>query len=183
MSPELDKELCEKYPKIFAERNGSVYETAMCWGFEHDDGWHKLIDCLCGNIQNRIDFSIRSYEKDIVYNAMIEAAQNGDMSKLENFYKGYPQPEKFIQDALKQGLREIAPPIPQVVAKQVKEKFGTLRFYYEGGNDYIDGMIAMAEAMSAHICETCGKPGTLRGRGWLYTACDEHAREKNQNDE
>lgn len=66
----------------------------------------------------------------------------------------------------------------QVVAVQIKEKFGTLRFYTNGGNDQIHGMIRMAESMSAVTCEECGAPGTRRGRSWIYTACDAHAREE-----
>jgi hypothetical protein len=65
-------------------------------------------------------------------------------------------------------------PIPQVVLEQVKSKFGTLRFYTQGGNELIDGMIWFAESMSGRICETCGQPGKQRGRGWIYTACDAH---------
>ena len=66
----------------------------------------------------------------------------------------------------------------QVVAVQVKEKFGTLRFYTNGGNEQIYGMIRMAESMSAVTCEECGAPGTRRGRAWIYTACDAHAKEE-----
>ena len=65
-----------------------------------------------------------------------------------------------------------------VVATQVKEKYGTLRFYYTGGDEYVDGVVAMAEAMSAVTCETCGAPGELRQGGWLKTLCDEHAKEQ-----
>ena len=67
--------------------------------------------------------------------------------------------------------------VPQIVAVQVKEKFGSLRFYYDGGDDYIRGLSVMAESMSMVTCETCGAPGTLRGKGWMYTACDTHAQE------
>lgn len=67
--------------------------------------------------------------------------------------------------------------MPPVVATQVKEKYGTLRFYYNGGDDYIDGVVAMAEAMSGVTCETCGAPGKLRDGGWMRTLCDEHAKE------
>jgi len=67
--------------------------------------------------------------------------------------------------------------VPQVVAAQVKEKFGSLRFYYDGGDDYIRGLSVMAESMSMVTCETCGAPGKTRGRGWMYTACDTHAQE------
>ena len=66
----------------------------------------------------------------------------------------------------------------QVVAVQIKEKFGTLRFYTNGSNDQIYGMIRMAESMSAVTCEECGAPGKTRGRSWIYTACDAHAREE-----
>jgi hypothetical protein len=66
--------------------------------------------------------------------------------------------------------------IPQVVVTQIKEKFGGLRFYYNGGDECISGMVYMAEGWASRTCETCGSPGTLRGRSWLYTACDEHTK-------
>jgi hypothetical protein len=62
--------------------------------------------------------------------------------------------------------------VPQVTLDQVKEKFGTLRFYYTGGDDYISGMVTMAEAMSGTTCEGCGNPGERRGGGWVRTICD-----------
>ena len=43
MSPELDKELCERFPDIMAERHLGAMQTAMCWGFEHGDGWYNLL--------------------------------------------------------------------------------------------------------------------------------------------
>jgi len=64
--------------------------------------------------------------------------------------------------------------VPQVTLDQVKEKFGTLRFYYTGGDDVIDGMVRMAEAMSGVTCEQCGNPGTSTGGGWIKTVCKEH---------
>ena len=65
--------------------------------------------------------------------------------------------------------------VPQVTLDQVKEKFGTLRFYYSGGDDAIDGMVRMAEAMSSVTCEECGKLGELRKDiGWYLTLCDKH---------
>ncbi|MCX9156490.1 hypothetical protein OPU71_10190 [Niveibacterium sp. 24ML] len=64
---------------------------------------------------------------------------------------------------------------PQVVAIQVKEKFGALCFYVRNANDVQRGMIAMAEAMSVRICDECGKPGKLLiANGWHMTRCDEH---------
>jgi hypothetical protein len=49
--------------------------------------------------------------------------------------------------------------VPQVTLDQVKEKFGSLRFYITGGDDYIRGMVTMAETMSGVTCEVCGNIG------------------------
>lgn len=67
--------------------------------------------------------------------------------------------------------------VPQVVVTQIKEKFGGLRFYYDGGDDMIDGMVRMAESWAARHCEKCGKPGEIRSGGWIRTLCDEHEQE------
>lgn len=72
-------------------------------------------------------------------------------------------------------------PIPQMVARQVKEKMGTLRFYISGGNDEIRGMISMAEAMSSRVCELCGRPGRLAAHAGM-TRCHAHAGIIEQND-
>ena len=65
----------------------------------------------------------------------------------------------------------------QVTVSQVKEKFGTLRFYCANDNRLVQGMIWFAEAMSERICETCGAKGKLITKGWHYVACDQHLRE------
>ncbi len=57
-------------------------------------------------------------------------------------------------------------------AVQVKEKFGTLRFYVDPASDTAIELIEFAGAMSARICETCGNRGRTRGQGWLKTLCD-----------
>jgi len=64
-------------------------------------------------------------------------------------------------------------------AVQVKEKFGGLCFYTYGSDDYIDGLVSMAESMSYHICTECGKPSEKQdnNRGWIYTLC-ENCRER-----
>lgn len=64
--------------------------------------------------------------------------------------------------------------VPQVVATQVKEKFGGLRFYYDGGDDIIDGMVRMAESWASNTCEECGAPGKQNSQGWIRTLCDTH---------
>lgn len=121
MTPEAEKRLITKYPKIFQQHTLSPKETNMCWGFSCEDGWEWLINELC-------------------------AALQWDTDKNE---------------------------YPQIVATQVKEKFGTLRFYTESLNDTQDGMIRLAMSMSGTICEVCGShQGVSRTvGGWVKTIC------------
>lgn len=58
---------------------------------------------------------------------------------------------------------------------QIKEKFGTLRIYYSGGDDFVDGITALAENMSIKICEECGKKGKMYSDGWITVRCTKHA--------
>lgn len=104
MNHELDQALCEKFPKIFAERDGSKLITAMCWGFTVEDGWFSLIDVLCEQLQRETD---------------------------------------------EQGA-------PQVIATQVKEKCGSLRFHVRDASDRQKAMIDFAKALSYRTCQACG---------------------------
>jgi len=70
-----------------------------------------------------------------------------------------------------------------VVLEQVKEKYGTLSFYYRGGDDVVAGLVQMTEAMSAKTCERCGQSGRVRGGSWLKTLCETHAQELGYDDD
>ena len=61
------------------------------------------------------------------------------------------------------------------VAMQVKEKFGTLRFYVVSATTQQHDIIEHYEQLSAKTCEVCGHPGVIRGGGWMRTLCDEHS--------
>ena len=65
-----------------------------------------------------------------------------------------------------------------VIVRQIKEKFGGLRFYYDGGDPAIAGMVTMAESWAACTCEECGVPGKSRSGGWIRTLCDHHEAER-----
>jgi hypothetical protein len=53
---------------------------------------------------------------------------------------------------------------PSIVATQVKEKFGDLRFYVHGNCAWCRGAIRFASAISRHVCEETGRPGVLMVR-------------------
>ena len=63
----------------------------------------------------------------------------------------------------------------QLEATQVKEKYGSLRFYTNGESDIIHGMIWLAERMSEYICEECGSTEDVQQtEGWIVSLCPEH---------
>jgi hypothetical protein len=79
---------------------------------------------------------------------------------------------KYIQEGEKA--------VPQMVFTQVKEKFGALRIYYEGGDAYCQGLLDMAEGMSYRTCENCGTFSDDIGRvtkGWVQSLCTDCAKE------
>lgn len=141
MSPELDKQLCENYPKLFVNRHADMSTTAMCWGFDCGDGWYNIINILCRNIQSHIDHINQSRDVLLKYNPY-----------------SIPIPDE----------------VPQVIVTQVKEKYGTLRFYYNGGDSTIDGLVSMAESISGVTCEVCGDSGKPTESGWIRVLCNKH---------
>lgn len=61
---------------------------------------------------------------------------------------------------------------------QIKEKFGTLRVYTDGGDDYIRGVVRMAEEMSAVTCEVTGASGKMCRKGHWYRTLSREQAEK-----
>jgi len=62
-------------------------------------------------------------------------------------------------------------------ASQVKEKYGTLRFYMHCSTDEMEELIYEYEDRSSRTCEYCGKPGSIdHSKHWLTTTCEEHRR-------
>jgi len=177
MKQELDEYLCKVYPKMMVNRNLHMTETCMCWGFECGDGWFQILNQLMGNIQHHIDWKERQREVAIKFNQIAEQLKAGDSTLFDEEYKdltGLDFKEQRRQELIDRYPTVIPEPIPQVTLDQVKEKFGTLRFYYSGGDDYIRGLVSMAESMSGVTCEECGKPGTQSSGGWIKTVCKEH---------
>ena len=165
MNKHLDDYLCKKYPKIFAERNLPMTQTCMCWGFP-DDGWFHIIDALCERIQHHLDEMVYR-PKDGVLNQLKQKIRSFLMYKFPII--SYETLNKLIR--VKWGYYPKG--IPQVVANQVKEKFGRLRFYYSGGDEYISNIVSFTEYLSGRICEDCGAMNEKIGytSGWITTVC------------
>ena len=102
----------------------------------------------------------------------MNATNQGELfTSFPALYKELPYFE--CEDGWFQLLRDLSEKLSKlgVVARQVKEKFGGLRFYFDF--DFKDGpdmwshpeadkLVEEAEKLSYTICEVTGKPGKLR---------------------
>lgn len=69
-------------------------------------------------------------------------------------------------------------PEAAVIAVQVKQKMGTLRFYVDIFVPEVEDLIEQAVTQSAITCELTGRPGVrCQRRGYLQTLCLEKAQE------
>jgi hypothetical protein len=98
--------------------------------------------------------------------------------------QGWPEVGAGWQDMLQRACARIRAAVHAdggtFNATQIKEKYGTLRFYWDGALSSeaaarVEDAIDLAEARSAVTCEICGQPGRLCGGGWLTTRCVTHA--------
>jgi hypothetical protein len=77
----------------------------------------------------------------------------------------------------------------QVKIQQIKEKFGGLRFYYQGSlydeGAEVDALVTEAENNSYKTCQECGIMDNGKvvtgGRGWIVTLCESCRENKNGN--
>jgi hypothetical protein len=181
MNKELEQKLVQKYPELLKEYGGDCRQTCMAWGFEHGDGWYKILDYLFSYLNSLMTTDlVVNYKKDY------RDQHKNDMDYYEKHYSYHIKP-------------------PQITISQVKEKYGTLTVYYHADfddqvhttedlreiideKDYdkkvknfynkVDFAINYAEYQSSITCEETGKDGKLYTRGWHRTMCDEIAIKK-----
>ena len=57
MKPKLENKLYRDYPLLFVQRHLLPHQSTMYWGIECHNGWYKLLNNLCANIQGYIDLN------------------------------------------------------------------------------------------------------------------------------
>ena len=99
--------------------------------------------------------------------------------------QGYPECNDGWRDLIERACVRIENALDNgdtIKISQIKEKYGTLRFYWSGrlpseAKAKVDEVVDLAKARSAFTCEIYGAEGRLYScGGWLATACSEHAR-------
>ena len=138
----------EKYD-AFIKRLTEEYPRAMrnvYCGVSINEGWYHIVESLVRNIHHHIKWKRQMRLRD-----------------LRKQRKG-------------EEVDGVTDYVHHIEIHQIKEKFGGLRFYYQGGDEQVHGMVRMAEAWAGTACEVCGNRGQSRQGGWVRTLCDEHAK-------
>ena len=174
---DFEEKMMDKYPNLFPkDENGNA--TYSSCGVSCPKHWEKIIDNLCGCIDNYCT-SHSSYErtknkKFLFFNWLDKKLwipiYNKIYSILDPYRWSVPKDHNGIR-IISQEKREIAEKtiryklrqkLPRyvflykdslyvkgepvcVTIAQVKSKFGGLRFYIDGGNETVYGMIQFAE--------------------------------------
>lgn len=176
MSPELEKQISLKYPKLFVNKDKSPKETLICFGCECGDGWYKILDHLFGYLTKLME---RKLSFDYLKEFKEQHKDKPDFYETYYSYKHLP---------------------PQIILDQVKEKFGTLRVYYH--YDYVDvpaeikskidekqiekqleefyqkvdNAIEYADYQTSRTCEVTGEEGKYYTKGWCRVLSDNEAK-------
>lgn len=173
----------EKYD-AFIKRLEESYPRAMrnvyC-GISINEGWYHIVENLVLVIRGHIKWKRESRARDL---QRYRAAKKGreELIKWMSSSRDMPPSDWIIQrcdEIMEAGVDNltITPRVHHIEIHQIKEKFGGLRFYYQGGDDAVSGMVRMAEEWADVTCETCGDRGTRRHGGWIRTLCDKHEQE------
>jgi hypothetical protein len=166
--------MAEKYPRYFGE--GTRYG-----GFAIGEGWFHIIESLVGQIDHHTKWRRNMRARDL---RKLRAKRKG-MDAMVQFMVGKKGrfPSDWDMERAEEAMEneiDITPKVHWIKVEQIKEKFGGLRFYYQGGDKEIDGMVSMAETWAGHSCEVCGNKGTRRDGGWIRTLCDVHEAERQE---
>jgi hypothetical protein len=151
--------MTEQQFEQLAKRWPDLFQKSGDFEFSIGEGWYNIVDILCGFLSHDIETAKRRLKY---------AMENPDAK----FNKSITELEADVVKALKE--------LP--VLAQVKEKFGTMRFYVDGGTQEMHNYIEFAEAMTSRTCEVCGNPGKSRQGGWIRVLCEKHSREQDEKD-
>ncbi|MDP2370315.1 hypothetical protein [Rhodoferax sp.] len=142
MKPALQAELLQRYPKFFRVAGKRLIDSALV-----ADGANGLVD-------NRGPFDEWGIECGDGWFTIVDRLSLACEREIELLIaQGEPQ--------------ECWPRVAQI-----KEKFGSLRFYVQPpASAELRAVIRQCEVDSGRTCENCGAPGSPRMGRWRHTYC------------
>jgi hypothetical protein len=141
----------EDLVKVLKERYPEVIPSDYHQGWP-EDGWFNILDAFFAALSG----------------PLLRARTNRDNAKKYLDQSAFWTHEQL--KAYEEEVERLEAQLPKLL--QVKEKFGTLRVYFDRFDQELGRLVEMAEHLSAVTCEWCGAPGTLHPKGWWKTLCE-----------
>lgn len=181
------QKLSNDFPDIFVDGK------AMC-GVYCPDGWQPMVyeTCKLISIYSNSHRLIKNemWFAKILYKISSFCISFLDLPNIDNFSDAQKElyitlcpRELFINRQLYKIKRFSQPwskkPYKEVKIDQIKEKFGVLRIYVSGGDDFINGVISHAEFLSATISQESGllNASLYSKNSWYKTLTREEAKD------
>ena len=199
MNKENTEKLLKTAPLLYGDYNAPMITTAMCWGFECNEGWFSILY----DLSVKLEALIKKYYDENKEKVRCRAC---NCKRQKHYAHGTDRPGKCLAVHKRphtlfeprwrpnKGWNRVMRLVNKLYgslsyeletcycdifdpsisrASQVKEKYGTLRFYMTTSSDEMEKLIDVAEKLSETTCELCGMPGSLRDDcGWYKTRCD-----------
>jgi hypothetical protein len=167
MNRDNTEKLIKAFPLLYSGHKRSIQESLIPFGFEHDDGWFDIIWRLSSKIEPLIEKYIE------------EAKVSGTERCRWCLCFRDAHVEKGCSQENHEHCRGFDLAHPE--AFQVKEKYGTLRFYMSISTQEIEDLIEKAEEESETTCEYCGTQQNVQMTTvwsknpycWLKLLCEE----------
>lgn len=165
----------------FLKRLEAEYPRAMrnvyC-GISIDEGWYKIVERLVAQMRHHIKWKRERRTHDLRLNRAIKQGRDAVMKFVTKGKAPSMYDENRVDEYMENGPVEPTEYVSHIEIHQIKEKFGGLRFYFQGGDEYCRGLEVMAEEWAANTCEICGERGSVRSGGWMKSLCDAHEAER-----
>lgn len=153
-----NKELIEKYPWLTPSNRWSGKWITDCAGSDGEEGYWP------GDPEIHPDY-------DYDYTELDDMPEGWRIAFGEQMCEEINQELLTWSDEARENFR----------ITQIKEKYGSLRFYTNYTSENLHKIINKYEDKSRRICIRCGKPARWMTRGWISPWCDECARSDYEN--
>lgn len=193
----FEKKLYKRFPDLFGQRHLPMSMSCMCWGLDIQSGWYKLLEEACVKFE--------ALKKMGIWVEFRQIKQK--FATLRMYHDSYAVKNVFIYRYWRRfymWLNRLTFGTVALKSRTTCSKFWNILWHILFAIvNFIDWNInklftkAVApeilditndiewatESQSSITCEVCGKYGQRRKGGWIECLCDEHAKEKEVDDE
>lgn len=159
----LEKELVERYPTLYQDYGGDPKQICMSRGFEHGDGWFRIIEELSA----KLDTIARKCEITII------ADQVKEKFGTLRFYYGVSGLERVLELEENAEIRVVESETKAVLTMTIRSKSPKVEKIYQE----IHSAIKDAEELTRKTCMFCGNAGSLRTKLYWHVSCDKCEKE------